>query len=84
MTWQPISTAPKDCFGTPILAIQDGVDLRGLPQNPMVVCYNGGWFGLHTPNSGWDAWPLDYDMAPDGHRFTNWMPLPSPPTTEGE
>lgn len=70
MMWQPIETAPKD--GTEIL-LSDG------------ACVSiGGW--LSRQDVG-DECPFGTDpgwWAVACHNPTHWMPLPDPPTQEGE
>lgn len=69
MTWQPIDSAPKD--GAPII----GWCRRAYCAEPrvMVSVHRGGG------RMRWASIPGNWDCIP-----THWMPLPKPPTEEGE
>lgn len=71
-SWQPIKTAPKD--GTPILAWSSKV---ADDEQPQIVWWNetGGYWELAWDCSLW----YDKNTPP-----THWMPLPAPPTDNGE
>lgn len=69
--WQPIETAPKD--GTRVLAV---CAVAQYPKCNITWVDDGTWMFAPKPDKflaaglhGW--WP------------THWMPLPSPPSSEG-
>jgi hypothetical protein len=76
MTWQPISTAPKD--GTPVW-VSNGFAMR------IALWWDGKQFESHgSIGGGWrDYAALEYSSRSD-LRWppTHWMPLPPPPTEE--
>jgi len=79
MTWQPISTAPKD--GTPFLAVCEA-DCG--TRNHWIVYWapddvedGGSWV------CGSDAEGLtDLDLSLNVPCLAHWMPLPAPPASE--
>lgn len=66
--WQPIETAPRD--GTPILAIEQGVDEYGNATQPDYMAVN---WNVH--HKGWVGFGLHFESFSPDH----WMPLPEPP-----
>lgn len=75
MSWQPIESAPK---GSPA-PYGSGPEVLGVCSNPAWTAYSiVRWFYHKNPARG--AW-----KGPHGvWEPTHWMPLPSPPTTEGD
>lgn len=70
-TWYPIESAPKD--GSSILLIQSidyGFRLR-----------HGLYFSAHW-NDDDEAWESCETGVTSSRRFTNWMPLPPPPSSD--
>lgn len=86
-TWQDIGTAPRD--GTRILAF--GCDLHGDPLLCVVEWYVHK-SGFYEPVEGTELFRYtdqEYELGWQGAGFTpwhptHWMPLPSPPSKEGE
>ena len=76
MGWQPIDTAPES---EPILVWAPMLH-RGNPSAEVVVLYRNGdeinYWTNGGANGGDNIW---FEAEP-----THWMPLPSPPKTEGE
>ena len=67
MTWQPISTAPKD--GRGVLVIDARVHQ---PEAATSYFYEGRWWLLCEIDNA-------ERYAPWWDRPTHWMPLPTPP-----
>ena len=71
--WQPIETAPRD-GDTVLLCVQGHVTV-------------GGWLDRAAQDieeyepGAWEGW---WTLDADEGEPTHWMPLPSPPESEGE
>lgn len=81
-TWQDIGTAPRD--GTHILVCDRSDNSFPFSQRPPTVAH---WFGppdLPGLRSGGWYLSVSYRDQPRLKGLTHWMPLPSPPSKEGE
>lgn len=90
MTWQPISTAPRD--GTEIL-VYCGPDFdpmwgiaywdEGLPEEYAALATQTEEEKIRAMTPGWAMW-WDNDARRPHKWPTHWMPLPDPPSTTTE
>jgi hypothetical protein len=80
MDWQPIETAPKD--GTIVLlwaATEDQWDDYDCGDEPLRRGAQVGRASTMQPGLWW----MTGGVLKELHSPTHWMPLPTPPRTEG-
>jgi hypothetical protein len=68
MTWQPISTAPKD--GSQVILWWQDTERGGKPR-----AIQGEWYCAKDGDEFWWSSP----SMPIGFVATHWMPIPPPP-----